>query len=117
MRVTREDWNDARPLRDKAADLTLVADARLDNREELVDTLDIATDALCNMADSALILAAYKRWGEALVDHLLGDFAFALWDRLAQKLVLVRDHMGRRTLFYTRQALIISIVRSFSPHL
>ena len=104
MRVTHEDWNDAQPLLDKVAELTLVADARLDNREELAAKLGISTDALRDMADSALILAAYKHWGEDLVNHLLGDFAFAIWDGAARKLVLVRDHMGQRTLFYTRQA-------------
>ena len=103
MRVTHEDWQDYQPLRDKAANLSLVADARLDNREELAGALGIADDVLRDLADGALILAAYKRWGEDLADHLLGDFAFALWDGAARKLVLVRDHMGQRSLFYTRQ--------------
>ena len=53
------------------------------------------------MPDSALLLAAYKKWGEACVDRLLGDFVFALWDARAGKLTLARDHMGQRHLFFT----------------
>lgn len=101
MRVTHEDWHEAQPVHDRAAKLSLVADARIDNREALAATLDFAVGALAGMPDSALILAAYRRWGEDCVDHLIGDFAFALWDGAARKLVLVRDHMGQRTLLYS----------------
>jgi asparagine synthase (glutamine-hydrolysing) len=56
----------------------LVADARLDNRMELGAHFGIAPAALSNVPDSALILMAYEKWGEACPEHLLGDFAFAL---------------------------------------
>ena len=98
MRVTREDALDAQPLRDNA--LTLVADLRLDNREDLAATLGIAPVALVTMPDSALLLAACKEWGAGCVDYLIGDFAFALWDADKQTLTLARDHMGQRHIFY-----------------
>ncbi len=104
MRVTHEDWTDAQPLSDPAASVTLAADVRLDNREPLAGLLGIRTDRLGDMPDSALILAAYQRWGEDLAEHLIGDFAFAIWDGGAQRLLLFRDHMGQRTLFYTQTA-------------
>ena len=56
------------------------------------------------MPDSALILRAYKTWGEDCAAHLLGDFAFAVWDGRAEKLVLGRDHMGQRSVFYCKAA-------------
>jgi asparagine synthase (glutamine-hydrolysing) len=98
MRVTREDAFDVQPLRelDGDADLIITADARIDNRAELAETLGIAPAMLDRMADSALILASYRRWGEDLARHLLGDFAFAIWDGAAGKLILARDHMGQR---------------------
>lgn len=102
MRVTSEDSFDVQPLADAASGLTLAADARLDNREELAAELSIAAGALAAMPDSALLLAAYKQWGESCVDHLLGDFVFALWDARAGKLVLARDHMGQRHVFFYR---------------
>src|SRR5258708_1847765 len=76
MRVTREDAFDAQPLYN--GELSLVADLRLDNREELAKTLSISAKALSAMPDSALLLAAYKKWGADCVDHLIGDFAFAV---------------------------------------
>ena len=97
MRVTAEDSCEAQPLADTG--LTLAADARLDNREELAAQLAIAPGALAAMPDSALLLAAYKQWGEACIDRLLGDFVFAVWDARAGKLVLARDHMGQRHIF------------------
>ncbi len=97
LTVTREDRFDAQPLAD--AEVLLVADIRLDNREALAAALGLGA-ALEETPDSALLLAAYRRWGEACVDHLVGDFAFAIWDGRA--LLLGRDHMGQRHLFYHR---------------
>src|SRR6185312_9717480 len=62
----------------------------------------ISSGALAGMADSALLLAACKKWGEDCADRLLGDFVFALWDARAGKLTLARDHMGQRHLFFHR---------------
>jgi len=102
MRVTREDSFEAQPLLDRECGLILVADCRLDNREQLAAALDLGVAGIREMPDSALILAAYKKWGVACPQHLLGDFAFAVWDALAKKLVLARDHMGQRGLLYYR---------------
>ena len=104
MRVTREDRYETQPLHDREADLILVADLRHDNRDELASALSIGAAELHDMADSALLLRAYKKWGEDCAGHLLGDFAFAIWDGRAKKLVLGRDHMGQRAIFYHRNA-------------
>lgn len=100
MRVTEEDAFDAQPIIDPAKGLTLVADLRLDNREELACNLGIERDEFKKMPDSALLMQAYKKWGEDCAERLLGDFAFAVWDAHAQKLVLGRDHMGQRYVHY-----------------
>jgi len=104
IRVTREDEFEAQPLRDREADITLVADLRLDNREELAAAFGIGAAELCDMPDSALLMRAYKTWGEDCAEHLLGDFAFAIWDGRARRLVLGRDHMGQRAIFHHRDA-------------
>jgi asparagine synthase (glutamine-hydrolysing) len=60
----------------------IVADARVDARRDLVPELkahgheDLSPDA----TDVELILRAYLTWGNDCVEHLLGDFAFAIWD-------------------------------------
>jgi len=98
MRVNREDTHEAQPI--VARDAVLVADLRLDNREELAAALGIADTDLAALPDSELLLRAWRHWGDSCAEHLLGDFAFALWDRAHGTLLLARDHMGQRTLFY-----------------
>jgi asparagine synthase (glutamine-hydrolysing) len=82
--------------------LALAADVRLDNRDELAGDLGIASAELRTLCDSALLMRALERWDEAAVDRLVGDFAFALWDRGRQRLLLARDFIGRRPLHYHR---------------
>lgn len=47
-----------------------------------------------------MILRAYRRWGEACVEKLSGDFAFAIWDGPKQKLFCARDHFGVKPFYY-----------------
>jgi asparagine synthase (glutamine-hydrolysing) len=98
LRVNEEDWFEAQPIRD--GELLLVADARIDNREALASEIGIADAALRDMPDSAMLLAAYRHWGEDFAEHLVGDFTFAIWDARAKTLLLGRDHMGQRGLYY-----------------
>ena len=81
-----------------AGAIVLTADARIDNRAELAGPLGLP-DAP-NRPDSAFILAAYEKWGEACPEHLVGDFAFAIWDGPRHLLFCARDAMGTKTLFY-----------------
>jgi asparagine synthase (glutamine-hydrolysing) len=98
MRITREDMFDAQPLHN--GDLSLVADLRLDNREALAAALSIDPQTLAETPDSALLLAAFEKWGGDCVDHLLGDFVFAVWDARRKSLTLGIDHMGQRHVFF-----------------
>ncbi len=76
----------------------LVADLRLDNRDEIAAALGLGAAE----ADSALLLAALQRWGEGAVERIVGDFAFAWSDDGALRLVLARDPLGQRPLFWHR---------------
>ena len=67
---------------------------------------------LAMTSDSGLILHAYLRWGEACVHHLLGDWAFALWDPRKRKLFLARDHFGISSLYYYRGADFLAFTSS-----
>ncbi len=100
MRVNNEDLFEAQPLRDREAGLTLVADCRIDNREDLAEAFGLSFADIRDMPDSAFILRAYKKWGDDCAEHLLGDFAFAIWDGRAKRLLLGRDHMGQRYIHY-----------------
>lgn len=97
----------------------LVADARIDDRARLLASLRGHGRTLQDDApDPLLILHAYAVWGDACVEHLLGDFAFVLWDAPAQRLICCRDQVGAVPVFYAQvsKRLVISntlnIVRS-----
>jgi asparagine synthase (glutamine-hydrolysing) len=79
----------------------ITADARVDAREELMR--ELASHGRPNLGgatDVELILHAYHVWGESCVDHLIGDFAFAIWDGPERRLFCARDHMGVKPLYY-----------------
>src|SRR6185436_17233885 len=52
------------------------------------------------VADSQLLLAAYEKWGERCPEKLIGDFAFAIWDRQNQSVFCARDPLGVKPLYY-----------------
>lgn len=78
--------------------LTIVADARLYNRDDLARELDVASG---EFSDAALILQAYVRWGEACLSRINGDFGFVIHDRERSEVFLARDHIGVRPLYWT----------------
>lgn len=81
----------------------LLADARLDGRDELRQRLEGAGCALREEAnDEELILHAWRCWREGCLEIVRGDFAFALWDGESRSLWCVRDPIGVRPFFYTQ---------------
>lgn len=78
----------------------LIADARLDNRAALLATLRPSAPAARPPTDAELLLAAHERWGDEAPTHLVGDFAYALWEPETQTLRLVRSPFGLKGLFY-----------------
>jgi len=99
LATTPEALVEVLPLTDRASGCTITADVRLDNRDELIAALELATESR-TIGDGELILRAYLHWGEDCVDHLLGDFAFAIQDPRSKLLFCARDHMGMRQLIY-----------------
>jgi asparagine synthase (glutamine-hydrolysing) len=102
LHTTPESLHEKLPLVDRTEDLFLTADARIDNRDELIAALGLTGRAREEITDGELILGAYERWGERCPERLLGDFAFAIWDRRKQTLFCTRDHFGVKQLYYYR---------------
>lgn len=77
------------------------ADARIDGQQELKAKLQkvVAADP-AHATDAKLILYAYHKWDLNCLDHLIGDFSFAIWDDAKQRLFCARDHFGVKPLFY-----------------
>ncbi len=79
----------------------ITADARVDARAELTAKLaSRGRQVPAGSSDAELILHAYHAWGQACVEHLLGDFAFAIWDGRRRRLFCARDHFGVKPFFY-----------------
>jgi asparagine synthase (glutamine-hydrolysing) len=97
-----EDRFDRQPLFSASGRYALVADLRLDNRDELADALGFDVEARRAVADAALLLTGIERHGIEVAEQLLGDFAFACFDRSRASLHLVRDPLGQRPLFWRR---------------
>jgi asparagine synthase (glutamine-hydrolysing) len=97
--TTPESLTETLPLRDDRSDLMITADARIDNREELIAQLKPGRPA-AEISDSELILGAYEKWGEQCPDRLIGDFAFAIWDGRKQLVFCARDAMGIKGMYY-----------------
>ena len=97
---TKESLREPLPWEDSSSGLVITADARIDNRAELLAALSIDSEMAPTIPDSQLILLAFRKWDEACVDHLLGDFSFAIWDKRNRQLFIARDHMGIRPFYY-----------------
>ena len=85
---------------DPEAGLVVAADARLDDRDALCDALRVPPPLRAGLADAELLLQAFVRWREACPARLVGDYAFALWDRRSGALFCARDPVGARPFYY-----------------
>ena len=79
----------------------ITADARIDGRSELKRKLAGRRGVSDALTDAELILHAYSKWEERCVDHLIGDFVFAIWDGDRKRLFCARDHFGIKPFFYS----------------
>lgn len=83
--------------------LWIVADARVDAQDELISKLNARGEQVTRgVTDVELLLRAYRVWREECVEHLLGDFAFAVWDAERRKLFCARDQFGIKLFYYAR---------------
>jgi asparagine synthase (glutamine-hydrolysing) len=91
-----------------AGRLWIVTDARIDARPELIEKLKAKSSAASSVSlstpDAMLVLHAYDAWSDACVEHLIGDFSFAIWDATKQRLFCARDQFGVKPFYYARFA-------------
>ena len=82
-----------------SASRVLTWDGRLDNREDLVQ--ELAGTVRTSDSDVAIVAAAYMQWDLYCLPRLIGDWALSIWDSEKQELVLAKDFLGTRPLFYS----------------
>ncbi|MDJ1168796.1 asparagine synthase-related protein [Roseofilum sp. BLCC_M154] len=110
LRTTWESEHEQQPL-GLNGKVWITGDIRLDRRQELIDRLRACGRNLENDApDVDLVLHGYWVWGDACLEQLSGDFAFAIWDSQQQRLFCARDQFGIVPFYYAQmgQTLVFS---------
>jgi len=97
-RMLPEDRYDRAPI--EGGGRLLVADIRLDNREDLIGDLRLDAGWARTACDTAILFAALDRWGEDALQRVAGDFALAWWDQPGGRLILARSPLSHRPLHF-----------------
>ncbi|EFL29019.1 asparagine synthase (glutamine-hydrolyzing), partial [Streptomyces himastatinicus ATCC 53653] len=94
----------AQPMTDRPSEPTVVLSysGEVYNHHALRAELRGRGHAFRTRSDTEVVLRAYAEWGEDAAEHLDGMFAFAVWDERAQRLLLVRDRLGVKPLYWAR---------------
>jgi len=88
------------PMSTPDGELTIIFNGEIYNFRELRAALTARGHRLRTAGDTEALLYAYREYGPRMLEHLQGMFAFALWDRAAQRLFIARDHLGVKPLYY-----------------
>jgi asparagine synthase (glutamine-hydrolysing) len=90
------------PMRDATGTFLLVYNGEIYNFRTIRRSLETLGHTFVTDGDAEVLLAAMKQWGPAGLEPLVGMFAFALWDKAQQRLLLARDRLGKKPLFFAR---------------
>src|SRR5699024_4918104 len=80
---------------------TVAGDGRIENHDELRSALSTRGHRFTGNTDAELVARAYLEWGADLATQLQGQYAWAVWDCSRERLLLLRDRMGVKPLYYT----------------
>src|SRR5665647_1592372 len=88
------------PVYNESRTVVAVFNGEIYNFKSLAQDLQHRGHRLASASDSEVIPHLYEEYGDDFVDHLRGMFAIAIWDLERQRLVLVRDRLGKKPLYY-----------------
>ncbi len=101
-RLSVIDLTDAghQPMKSDDNNICIVYNGEIYNFMEIRQTLETCGHRFKSSSDTEVVLKAYQQWGTDCFEKLTGMFALALWDKNKQSLVLVRDRLGIKPLYY-----------------
>ena len=92
----------AQPMTSADGRCTIIFNGEIYNFREIQKELESADCVLRTRSDTEVLVEAWARWGTAALERLRGMFAFAIWDHHQRSLILVRDRLGVKPLYYAR---------------
>ena len=96
--TTKESRDETQPAVSPSG-TTITWDGRLDNRSELVT--ELRNGLAIHSTDVAIVAAAYEKWGDKCFSKLIGDWALSIWNPIQRSLILAKDFVGTRHLYYS----------------
>lgn len=98
FRTTKESHRETQP-HISVSGAVITWDGRVDNRAELITELreSVTTDS----TDVEIVAAAFERWGDKCLGKLIGDWALSIWNPNDRSLILAKDLIGMRHLYYS----------------
>jgi asparagine synthase (glutamine-hydrolysing) len=88
------------PLSNEDGTVWIAFNGEIYNHADVRVALEAAGHRYKTRCDTETIVHAYEEWGDACVDHLRGMFAFAIWDAPRRRLLLARDRLGVKPLYW-----------------
>lgn len=88
------------PIENETSDVVVVYNGETYNFQELRDELIAKGHIFRTKSDTEVLVHGYEVWGDEMPKKLNGMFAFALWDKKKKRLILARDRMGIKPLYY-----------------
>ncbi|HYY72954.1 MAG TPA: asparagine synthase-related protein [Candidatus Bathyarchaeia archaeon] len=96
--TTKESWREKQPHVSPSG-VVVTWDGRLDSRAELVRELHESVNS--ESTDVAIVAAAYEKWGDKCLSRLVGDWALSVWNPRERSVLLAKDPIGTRQLYYS----------------
>jgi asparagine synthase (glutamine-hydrolysing) len=98
LHTTKESRRETQPHISRSG-AVITWDGRLDNRADLI--IELRDSLTVSSTDVAIVAAAYEKWGAKCLGKLIGDWALSIWNPIERSLILAKDPIGIRHLYYS----------------